>query len=340
MGDLTLIRDPQDPGSPTDVDIRLYSASALSDSRPSRCISCGHERTTRALTFRRPGEDEHWVLQCVRCSHHFLDGWEQSYDVGAYDYYRSRAGLQREDLYDDLTTSRLQAILGRLRRSVVADKVLDVGCGEGQLVLAGREMGLDARGIDVSEPAIEVCQAHGLPCRVTDLFSPELDGERFDIITLVETIEHVPHPVAFLDRTRTLLAPGGVVWLTTPNFYSLGKRILGGKWAVLAPEHLSYFTPGSLEHVSHTAGYRDTTIRSRTISAAAVRSLLRRPTPVATPGEAGAAISDGFAAEQRLRHRIESTAALRLAKHAVNAALSATRLGETLTAELRVGQRP
>jgi 2-polyprenyl-3-methyl-5-hydroxy-6-metoxy-1,4-benzoquinol methylase len=301
----------------------------------SPCTACGHFVAVPDVGFRRDGEEAHVVLRCRDCGHRFLDGWDRLYDVASYDYYANRLNLTREQLHDPLTTERLRSALATLRQRTRGPRLLDVGCGEGQLVHAALELGLDARGIDVSEPAVQICQGFGLPCEVLDLFSPSLDGERFDLVTLVETIEHVPEPRRFLARTGELLDQGGAVWLTTPNVASLGRRVLGERWPAFAPEHLSYFSPRSLRGLAEAAGFRSVRIRSRTLSAAAVRAILRRPMPPAADGAPGAVISDHFAAEQRLRHQLEDRPVLRLAKGLVNLGLSAAGLGETLVAELR-----
>jgi 2-polyprenyl-3-methyl-5-hydroxy-6-metoxy-1,4-benzoquinol methylase len=296
-------------------------------------VLCGAVGSHGVVEFVRA--ERHEVRQCDTCGHRFLDGWEHGYDVALYDYYAPRIGLSKDVLYDPLTSERLRASLERLHPAPRGRRLLDIGCGEGQLVDAALRVGFDARGIDVAEPAIDICRSFGLPCATEDLYSPELDAERFDVITLVETIEHVPDPVRMLRRARELLVDGGVVWLTTPNFASLGRRLLGERWPVLSPEHLSYFTGASLRETARRAGFGSRTLRSRTLSAAAVRALLRRPDPVEDETATGSHVSAGFAAAQDLRLRLESSAVLRGGMAAVNAALSVSRLGETLVAELR-----
>lgn len=300
----------------------------------SPCIACGDPRGRDVIGFEHEGQP--WaVRRCERCRHHFLDGWDHTYDVEIYEYYAGRLGLPQEQLYDDLTTERLQdnlLALGALSRA----RLLDVGCGEGQMVYAALDLGFDARGIDVSRSAIAICRGFGLPCDELDLFAPALDDARFDIVTLVETIEHVPDPVSVLRRAGTLLAPGGVLWITTPNLCSLGRRILGSRWPAFAPAHISYFTPRSLRHAASAAGFCSSQIKSRTLSAAALRALLRRDHPAqVAAGAPGSLIGAEFAAEQQLRHRLESRPTLRAVKAATNVALSTTSLGETLVAELR-----
>lgn len=302
----------------------------------SACIACGGFGSREVLAAGGAPRQPVVVRRCERCHHCFLAGWERSYDLGLYDYYADRVGATRDELYDPLTTRRYEAVLDALRPAGVGHRLLDVGCGEGQLVATALAQGFDAIGIDVAPGAIEVCRSLGLPCRQQDLFSSELDGERFDVVTLVETIEHVPDPLAMLVRCRELLAPGGAVWLTTPNFASLGRRALGGAWPALSPEHLSYFVPASLRALAREAGFASVEARSRSISAAALRRLLRRPSPEGVPvGARVNAASPGHAAEQQLRHQIEARSSLRGAKAAMNLALSACGLGETLVATLR-----
>lgn len=91
---------------------------------------------------------------------------------------------------------------------IVADlnpaSALDAGCAIGLLVEALRERGVDARGVDISEYAIEqVPEALAPYCRVADLTDP-LDRE-YDLISLIEVIEHIP-PAAASDVLKNLCA--------------------------------------------------------------------------------------------------------------------------------------
>lgn len=241
-----------------------------------------------------------------------------------YDY-SERAGVPLEQLYGALTTARYRELLDSLSRKVAGRRVLDVGCGQGHFVYAASEAGWDVLGIEPSPSGVGIARSFGLPCEVGDVkTAPGLTASSFDVVTLIEVIEHVEDPRNVLAGCAALVKPGGVIYLTTPNYASLGRRLLGHDWPYLAPDHLSYFTPASLRRMAATVGLEGK-VRTRNLSAAATHLLIRRRMDSLAEGDA----------EQDLRHQIERRRSLRAAKALVNVGLRATGLGETLTAELR-----
>jgi SAM-dependent methyltransferase len=103
-------------------------------------------------------------------------------------------------------------------------RVLDVGCGEGQLIELLQAAGVDAVGIDLDARMVEVCQDRGLDVVQADLFDylPQHQG-RFDGIFCSNLIEHLraQEAVRFLQAASGTLAPGGILLVTTPNPESL-----------------------------------------------------------------------------------------------------------------------
>ena len=103
------------------------------------------------------------------------------------------------------------------------ERLLDVGCGAGIAAEALARRGFQVLGVDASSPAIEVARAHAakqslpLEYRVgvaEDLRAADL---RFEVITALEVIEHVPDPEAFVATLAALLAPDGKLFLSTLN---------------------------------------------------------------------------------------------------------------------------
>jgi 2-polyprenyl-3-methyl-5-hydroxy-6-metoxy-1,4-benzoquinol methylase len=70
---------------------------------------------------------------------------------------------------------------------------------------------------------------------VGDFQAARLDGGDFDAITMSHVIEHVPDPLASLDKCRRLLRLGGYLVLSTPNVRSLGHQRFGQSWRGLEP---------------------------------------------------------------------------------------------------------
>lgn len=141
--------------------------------------------------------------------------------------------------------------------------VLDVGCGNGDFLSLARDMGWVAKGIDMDPTAVKVARERGLDVQCVNVEELAVTSEgQFDVITLSHVIEHVHRPVDLLKTLHSMLKPGGVLWLETPNLYSLGHSRFGANWRDLdPPRHLVLFTPDALRRALKEAGFED--IRQR-----------------------------------------------------------------------------
>jgi SAM-dependent methyltransferase len=106
----------------------------------------------------------------------------------------------------------------------VRGALLDVGCSAGWFMSVAREAGWKVTGLDVSAPAVAYSKSRGLDARVATLDNHGLPPGAFDVITMFDCIEHMPSPLTALRAVRALLAPGGVVMITTPNVEGLFPR--------------------------------------------------------------------------------------------------------------------
>ena len=106
---------------------------------------------------------------------------------------------------------------------------LDYGAGKGILVRLLLDHGWDAWGYDPI----------ATPLFAEDRILTELGPGPFDLITMIEVIEHLRDPVETLERLRSLLAPGGLLVLSTELF---NRAIHSRSWHYLAPEHGQHIT--------------------------------------------------------------------------------------------------
>jgi 2-polyprenyl-6-hydroxyphenyl methylase/3-demethylubiquinone-9 3-methyltransferase len=117
--------------------------------------------------------------------------------------------------------------------------VVDIGCGGGILAEALAQKGARVTGIDMAELSLQVAKLHlhesGLEVdyqlTTAEAFA-EANPGRFDIVTCLEMLEHVPDPAAVIDAAVRLLKPGGLLFLSTinrnPKSFALG--IIGAEY--------------------------------------------------------------------------------------------------------------
>ena len=141
-------------------------------------------------------------------------------------------------------------------------RVLDVGCGDGQLLELLDGKGCRAEGIDVLPEAVAFCRSRGLQARVGDFLKLRHAG-RYDAVVFSEVLAFVAEPEAFLVRARSLLAPNGIVIVTAGNAGSMWARLLRQRPPVVRPPvYYRTFTEVGLRRLAKRAGYRISTWNS------------------------------------------------------------------------------
>jgi SAM-dependent methyltransferase len=142
-------------------------------------------------------------------------------------------------------------------------RLLDIGCGYCQALLYFRERGLDVYGLEPSKEGADYGAEHGIPVVRAGIESmpPEL-GQRFDVVTLLNVLEHLREPARALTEIRErYLSAGGVLAIDVPNEFNDFQTTANdihqlGEWWVHAPVHLNYFSPSSLRKLLEKCGYR------------------------------------------------------------------------------------
>jgi SAM-dependent methyltransferase len=112
-------------------------------------------------------------------------------------------------------------LLDRELSSVGSVRVLDVGCGAGGMLTPLSRYG-EVSGIDTSPELVELCRARGFDrVNVGSAYDLPAEAGSLDLITLFDTIEHVPDDDRVLGECRRALAPGGLLFVSVPAYQFL-----------------------------------------------------------------------------------------------------------------------
>jgi SAM-dependent methyltransferase len=134
-------------------------------------------------------------------------------------------------------------------------RLLDIGAGSGVLVEAATHAGLEATGIEPSTWLVNIGRQRGL--KIIEGTFPHVEaGAGYDVVTLIDVIEHVVDPLELLLSSREVLRPGGKCVVVTPDVSSLVARVLGFKWWHYRIAHISYFDRRNLTLLLARAGFR------------------------------------------------------------------------------------
>jgi SAM-dependent methyltransferase len=137
-------------------------------------------------------------------------------------------------------------------------KLLDVGCGNGELLHEASRKGFEVCGLDVSGHAVQRVNAL-LGWKAVSCSTIEHAGfpERcFDVCVCADVIEHTRNPIEFLSHVHRVLKPDGILLLVTPALDSWPARLMKRRWFEFKTEHLHYFSRSALQNALLRTGFR------------------------------------------------------------------------------------
>lgn len=223
------------------------------------CLSCGSHAT---VAWARATDLEYFTTsssysyyQCEKCRALSISPVPTESLASIYppNYYAfdlaTHSPLQRVKQW--LDQRRLRKLLAKIPGSTLS--VLDVGGGTGwmlELMKASDARVQETTVVDTSEAAVQKAKQAGHLGHAGTLESFATE-KKYDLILLLNLIEHVENPAALLEKAKSLLSKKGLILIKTPNADCWEGRLLRHKnWgAYHCPRHWVLFTPESLKQI-------------------------------------------------------------------------------------------
>lgn len=224
-----------------------------------------------------PGEWRFW--ECARCEVLFQHPMPSFEELQSY-YARYATAAEAEfALSTRARPDRLRRWYHRLTGDVdprdfvpaaPGTRLLDYGCGAAPYLNYFRARGARVSGAELTPSVVQACRAAGLDVALIERADriPFPDGE-FDIVYLMQVIEHIARPHDFLSEVRRVTKPGGALYLAMPNARSIWRRVFATNWVTgwFAPFHLFVYSVPAVRLLAAAHGFAVVSSRSATSDA-------------------------------------------------------------------------
>jgi len=239
-----------------------YTALASKEQRADAASGVTCPICLSAPAQRKFTKDSYPVYRCVSCACEFLE--PQPDDRALAEIYNAHYFLGEHHEASDQRVAALKRAtsalyLDRLTPALAGNgtRLLEIGCGSGDLLLQAQSRSFEVYGIEYSTAAAATANQRlgAEPVRTGTIENASLPAGHFDVVVACDVIEHTRNPKSFLERAHALLRPGGVVFLVTPSLDSWSRKVLGKRWMEYKVEHLFYFGQRSLNRLLTDAGF-------------------------------------------------------------------------------------
>jgi SAM-dependent methyltransferase len=222
------------------------------ENRNSDCPLCGNHGEpywcyplSEAAGFNKFFNPVRMWLHCSDCNHLFAQDFPEKLFI--HNDTPRTANPNVFSYYSD--------VLSNLRQYTGGMSLFEVGIGACECLLAAREIGYEAFGIDVIERHVtDARNKYGLSAETHD-FVEYASDRSYDVIIMGDVLEHVSDPNRAIEKANELLHENGVLWISTPNFESAFSFVAGHNDPMRRQQyHLNYFSRDSLYKLLERSG--------------------------------------------------------------------------------------
>lgn len=281
--------------------------------RHTKCLKCNSEQITELPDFSNVG-----LVQCASCSFVFSQ-WIPSKEE-LVDYYSS--DYDRTSYFSPITEKRYNELLDGFEQYKSTNRILDIGAGCGFFLKVAKQRGWEVYGTEIDESAIENCKDSSLNMSFGDINTIDFPENYFDVVAHIEVIEHINNPNEYVSEIQKILRPGGITYLSTPNFNALHRMRLKEKYDVISyPNHLCYYTSKTLKQLFKSKGLKPLKVVTTGYSLTRLRT---------SKGVSNQSFVSETSDDEMLRSKIETNGFLKFSKWFFNGVLNLFKIGDSL----------
>ncbi len=226
------------------------------------CPVCGHNESFKLKNYQK-----HYLSKCLKCTLVFSNKKPTKKELDkVYSNYIYEIVNPTE-----FTLLKTRKITKKLFSLNNPKNVLDVGCGEALFLDEFKKLGCKTFATEYNSRLSEIAIRKGHSVVDQGLYPKFKNETKMDMIIFTEVIEHITEQRKCLSHFFDILSDDGIIYISTPNFSSLERRIFKDKWDLICyPEHLCYFTVRSLDECMKRFGFKKIYNFTENISIAAI----------------------------------------------------------------------
>jgi 2-polyprenyl-3-methyl-5-hydroxy-6-metoxy-1,4-benzoquinol methylase len=219
----------------------------------SKCLACGGQNW-KVVSDTHGGD----YLRCRHCRYHIrvatASERAEQFEAEQQRFYGDDT-LCVTQLFNELHERRLKKRIDLVRRFIAQGRLIEVGPGNGQLLVRLNELGYQVTGAEHSETLSARIRDHGIDVKTGSFEEQSFDGEPYDAYLSFHVIEHVTDVHAHLQKAADIVRPGGYAFVATPNADSWEHRFSSFLSPNYSPVHLQLFSRKSLSLMMEKAGW-------------------------------------------------------------------------------------
>lgn len=230
------------------------------------CPSCNSDKYLELRNYKK-----HHLSKCLNCSLVFSNKKPTKEEINnIYSNYNYEDFTPTE-----ITKIKVREITKKLFNLNNPIKVLDIGCGQALFLDEFKKLGCTTFATEFDDRLSDIARKKGHLIVESGLYPKFKNEEKMDMIIFTEVIEHITEQRNCLPHFHNILSNDGIIYVTTPNFSSLERKIFKDKWEFICyPEHLCYFTVKTLDSCMKRFGFKKIYSFTENLSIAAILEYL------------------------------------------------------------------